>query len=113
MAKKQDRAIDAAAAALGDSPIRRTEPEAVPEAQEELPQMPPKAVWTPPSFSVGGEGNTIKNAGVGLREREIEALDAIAGRWGVGRNFVIRWLVILGLQTYHAGGLREPPRRLP
>ena len=113
MAKKQERVADAAAAALGDSPIRRTEPEPVPEGQEELPQMPPKAVWTPPRFSVGGKDNKIQNAGVGLRQREIEALDVIADRWGVGRNFVTRWLVILGLQTYHAGELREPPRRLP
>ena len=115
MAKKQDRAIDAAAGALGDSPFRPTEPE---DQEPEPVEEPTAEVATTgaipepaekPRFSTGD----IKNAGVGLREGEIEALDKIAKRWGVGRNFVTRWMVIIGLTLDDQDLIPEPPRRLP
>lgn len=115
MAKKQERVADAAAAALGDSPFRSTEPEAQEAATVEEPEaeaVATAAIPAPaerPRFSTGD----IKNAGVGLREGEIEALDKIAKRWGVGRNFVTRWMVIIGLSLDDKDLIPEPPRRLP
>ena len=115
MADKQKRVEDAAAGALGDSPFRPTEPEdqEAPPAEPEAEAVTTTAIPAPvekPDFSTGD----IKNAGVGLREGEIEALDRIAASWqGVGRNFVTRWMVIVGLTLHDKGLLPEPPRRLP
>ena len=65
----------------------------------------------PPDFPFAT--GIIKSTGVGLREGELALLESIARRWGVGRNFVTRFLVICGLRQYLKGDLPEPPRKLP
>ena len=87
----------------------KTEPETsepVTETQTETsePQAEPSG-----DFSIG----KITSVGVGLRAGELELLGVLAKRWGMGRNFVIRFLVICGLRQYLAGDLPEPPRKLP
>ncbi len=117
MAKKQDRAIDAAAGALGDSPFRPTEPEdretVTVTVEEPAAQVATTAAIPAPAEKPRFSTGDIKNAGVGLREGEIEALDKIAKRWGVGRNFVTRWMVIVGLTLDDKELIPVPPRKLP
>ena len=81
----------------GPGPVTTSEPRAEPSGPSEYP------------FATG----TIKSIGVGLRAGELELLQSIADKFGVGRNFVTRWLVICGLRQYLAGDLPEPPRKLP
>jgi hypothetical protein len=63
------------------------------------------------------EDGYIRNTGVGLRENEIEALDEIAKRLGLGRNSLIRFAVRTLLQLNEAGLLAlesvdvQPQRR--
>ena len=91
--------------------FKKTEPETsetVPEAQA-VTSEPETESTGAADFSIG----KITSVGVGLRAGELELLGVLAKRWGVGRNFVIRFLVICGLRQYLAGDLPEPPRKLP
>ena len=96
-AKKQD-----VSRALGDL-LQKPEPQA--EVKQAVKPSAPSGF----PFCTGN----VKPTGIGLRTGELELLGSIAEEWGVGRNFVARWLVITGLQRYLAGDLPEPPRRLP
>lgn len=102
MAKKQERVAAAMGDTLGDSPVRRTEPKAARER-------------TTPHQEAGivpATGRTV-SIGVGLKESELGELDRIAAGYDVSRNFLMRWLLRLGIQRHQAGELPEPPRRLP
>ena len=68
---------------------------------------------TEPTGAADFSTGTIKSVGVGLRAGELALLESMAASWGVGRNFVTRWLVICGLRQYLDGTLSEPPRKLP
>jgi hypothetical protein len=48
---------------------------------------------------------------VGLKESEVDLLDAIAGELGIARNALLRYLVRYGLAQYRAGRLEVPVRR--
>lgn len=48
------------------------------------------------------EQGYIRQTGVGLRESELEALDEIANKLGIGRNSVIRYAVRVLLQMQEA-----------
>ena len=89
--------------------FKPTEPE--PQTAETAKPEPQAGPSGPPGFPFA-TGN-ITSTGIGLRAGEMELLDKIAAEWGVGRNFVARWLVICGLRQYLAGKLPEPPRKLP
>ena len=93
---------DKVSRALGDLLGEQAEPETS-ETQTE-PSGPSEY-----PFATG----TIKSVGVGLRAGELALLESMAASWGVGRNFVTRWLVICGLRQYLDGTLSEPPRKLP
>lgn len=52
--------------------------------------------------SLPAEGRTV-SVGVGLKESEVEALDALAGELGVARNALLRYAVRYFLTDYQAG----------
>ena len=102
MAKKQERVAAAMGDTLGDSPVRPTEPKS--GGEETTPRRAAGAV--------PATGRTV-SIGVGLKESELGELDRIAASYDVSRNFLMRWLLRLGIQRRQAGDLPEPPRRLP
>lgn len=59
---------------------------------------------------VPATGRTL-SVGVGLKESEVDLLDAIAGELGIARNALLRYLVRHGLAQYRAGRLEVPVRR--
>jgi hypothetical protein len=59
---------------------------------------------------VPATGRTL-SVGVGLKESEVDLLDAIAGELGIARNALLRYLVRYGLAQYRAGRLDVPVRR--
>lgn len=59
---------------------------------------------------VPATGRTL-SVGVGLKESEVDLLDAIAGELGIARNALLRYLVRYGLAQYRAGRLEVPVRR--
>ena len=99
--------------AIGDLIPAQGQADTEPETSETVPeeQAGTSGTRTGPSgdFSTG----KITSVGVGLRAGELALLESMAERWGVGRNFVTRWLVICGLRQSLAGTLPEPPRKLP
>jgi len=59
---------------------------------------------------VPATGRTL-SVGVGLKESEVDMLDAIAAELGIARNALLRYLVRFGLSEYRAGRLEVPVRR--
>ena len=86
-------------------------------AEEPAAEAVTTAVIPAPAMNPAFSHGRIVNAGVGLREGEVEALARIAlevdpsGK--TGRNHITRWMVIVGLTLYEKGLLPESPRRLP
>jgi len=48
---------------------------------------------------------------VGLKESEVDLLDAIAAELGIARNALLRYLVRYGLAEYRSGRLEVPVKR--
>lgn len=59
---------------------------------------------------VPATGRTL-SVGVGLKESEVDLLDAIAAELGIARNALLRYLVRYGLAQYRSGKLEVPVRR--
>ena len=59
---------------------------------------------------VPATGRTL-SVGVGLKESEVDLLDAIAAELGIARNALLRYLVRYGLSQYRSGRLEVPVRR--
>ncbi len=59
---------------------------------------------------VPATGRTL-SVGVGLKESEVDLLDAIAGELGIARNALLRYLVRYGLAQFRSGRLEVPVRR--
>lgn len=51
------------------------------------------------------DAGNIRPLGIGLREGEIEALQAIADQNGLKRNAVTRFLIRWGIRQYQAGAI--------
>lgn len=69
-----------------------------------------RGVTVVPGARVPATGRTL-SIGVGLKESEVDLLDAIAGELGIARNALLRYLVRYGLAQYRAGRLEIPVRR--
>jgi hypothetical protein len=63
-----------------------------------------------PATRIPATGRTL-SVGVGLKESEVDLLDAIASELGIARNALLRYLVRYGLAQYRAGRLEVPVRR--
>jgi len=59
---------------------------------------------------VPATGRTL-SVGVGLKESEVDLLDAIAAELGIARNALLRYLVRYGLAEYRSGRLEVPVKR--
>ncbi|HHX45648.1 MAG TPA: hypothetical protein GX714_16955 [Chloroflexi bacterium] len=86
-------------ARIDDSLFRRTEEDA-----------PERGAARGSAAAVPATGRTL-SVGVGLKESEVDMLDAIAGDLGIARNALLRYLVRYGLAQYRAGYLDVPVRR--
>lgn len=87
-------------ARIDDSLFRRTEDE--PTNHSATGAVP---------AGVPATGRTL-SVGVGLKESEVDLLDAIAAELGIARNALLRYLVRYGLAEYRSGRLEVPVRRV-
>jgi len=85
-------------ARIDDSLFRRTDEGATPTGD------------TGRGVHVPATGRTL-SIGVGLKESEVDLLDAIAGELGIARNALLRYLVRFGLGEYRSGRLDIPVKR--
>jgi hypothetical protein len=86
-------------ARIDESLFRRTEDDA-----EET------GAGAPAGARVPATGRTL-SVGVGLKQSEVDLLDAIATELGIARNALLRYLVRYGLAQYRSGRLEVPVRR--